>query len=97
MWRLIAHNPAGPATEDFDAEADALAAQQRVLARGFAVTLDPTAGGRLVPTGCTFCGKPRAAVRRLCAGPSGTGVAICDECVALASEIFAEEATAPGL
>ena len=38
---------------------------------------------------CSFCGKPQEKVRRLIAGPNG--VFICDECVALCSEIIAEE------
>lgn len=37
---------------------------------------------------CSFCGKSQDQVRRLIAGP---GVYICDECIALCSEIVAEE------
>ena len=37
---------------------------------------------------CSFCGKGRAAVRRLIAGPD---VFICDACVTLCSEIIATE------
>lgn len=40
------------------------------------------------PIICSFCGKPRAMVRRLIAGP---GVYVCDECVELCVEILVEE------
>ena len=47
---------------------------------------------------CSFCGKTQHEVRKLIAGP---GVYICDECVALTTDIMAEEggrtATPPGL
>jgi DNA-directed RNA polymerase subunit RPC12/RpoP len=38
---------------------------------------------------CSFCGKSQEQVRRLIAGPGG--VYICNECIALCNEIFAEE------
>ncbi len=38
---------------------------------------------------CSFCGKGQEEVHRLVAGPRG--VSICDECVALCNQIFAEE------
>jgi hypothetical protein len=38
---------------------------------------------------CSFCGKCRDQVRNMVAGPTWH-VAICDECVGLCSEIFAE-------
>ena len=38
---------------------------------------------------CSFCGKNQDQVRRLIAGPGG--VYICDECVALCTEIIVEE------
>ena len=38
---------------------------------------------------CSFCGKAQAQVKRLIAGPDR--VFICDECVALCSQIIAEE------
>ncbi|RIK43397.1 MAG: ATP-dependent Clp protease ATP-binding subunit ClpX [Chloroflexi bacterium] len=41
---------------------------------------------------CSFCGKTRSEVRRLIEGPGN--VYICDECVALAGEILAEEGLA---
>ena len=37
---------------------------------------------------CSFCGKAKADVGHLIAGPSAL---ICDECVVLCSEIIAEE------
>jgi excisionase family DNA binding protein len=37
---------------------------------------------------CSFCGKAQEDVRRLVAGPN---VYICDECVGLCNEIFAQE------
>jgi ATP-dependent Clp protease ATP-binding subunit ClpX len=42
---------------------------------------------------CSFCGKPQGEVR-LVAGPSE--VYICNLCVALCSEILAQEAGEPG-
>jgi ATP-dependent Clp protease ATP-binding subunit ClpX len=42
---------------------------------------------------CSFCGKPKSAVRKLISGP-GFGprrALICDECVDLCVEIIAEE------
>lgn len=38
--------------------------------------------------GCSFCGKSRAEVKKLIAGPS---VFICDECVVLSGEVLNEE------
>lgn len=42
---------------------------------------------------CSFCGKPKDAVRRLIAGPQG--VYICSECITLCNEIIAEEEHLP--
>ena len=42
---------------------------------------------------CSFCGKAQGQVKRLIAGPDR--VFICDECVALCSQIIAEESPAP--
>lgn len=39
---------------------------------------------------CSFCGKRGSEVDRIIAGPT-PAVAICSDCVALASEIVAEE------
>ena len=38
---------------------------------------------------CSFCGKSQQEVKKLIAGPS---VYICDECIALCSDIITEEA-----
>jgi ATP-dependent Clp protease ATP-binding subunit ClpX len=38
---------------------------------------------------CSFCNKPHDQVAKLVAGPNG--LHICDECVALCSDIIAEE------
>jgi hypothetical protein len=43
---------------------------------------------------CSFCGKPRAAVASIVAGPT-PAVAICNECVDLCAEIIAETAPPP--
>ncbi|MBR1984046.1 MAG: ATP-dependent Clp protease ATP-binding subunit ClpX, partial [Clostridia bacterium] len=37
---------------------------------------------------CSFCGKPKEAVNRLIAGPSG--VYICNECVDICREVMQE-------
>ena len=39
-------------------------------------------------TRCSFCGKDQSQVRKLVAGP---GVYICDECVALCSQLIASK------
>lgn len=39
---------------------------------------------------CSFCGKSGTAVGKIVAGPT-PAVAICNECVALCSQIMAEE------
>lgn len=41
---------------------------------------------------CSFCGREQDRQRRLIAGP---GVAICNECVGLCTEILQREGTAP--
>jgi hypothetical protein len=38
---------------------------------------------------CSFCGKPRAQVESIVAGPT-PDVAICNECIARCAEIIAE-------
>ena len=43
---------------------------------------------------CSFCGKPRAEVESIVAGPT-PAVAICNECVALCAEIIAEQNAPP--
>jgi len=42
---------------------------------------------------CSFCGKRQDQVKKLIAGPSR--VYICDECVALCSDIIANPPSAP--
>jgi ATP-dependent Clp protease ATP-binding subunit ClpX len=44
---------------------------------------------------CSFCAKPRSAVRKLICGPT-PAVAICDECVELCAQINAEDDAPPG-
>ncbi|MGH2929782.1 MAG: ClpX C4-type zinc finger protein [Solirubrobacteraceae bacterium] len=43
---------------------------------------------------CSFCDKPRTAVRSLVCGPT-PDVAICDECVELCGEIMHEQLAGP--
>jgi ATP-dependent Clp protease ATP-binding subunit ClpX len=43
---------------------------------------------------CSFCGKPRSRVGRMVCGPT-SDIAICNECVALVTEIMREEAGEP--
>ena len=43
--------------------------------------------GRLATARCSFCGKRQEQVRRLVAGP---GVYICDQCIALCTQIMNE-------
>jgi ClpX C4-type zinc finger len=95
MWQVRAHGPRGVTIEEFADEAAAKAAQQRYLDLGQAVTLDPDPhADRGWPVRvCSFCGKDQSGVARLCAGPRG--VAICNECVELVREIFAEAPPAP--
>ena len=40
---------------------------------------------------CSFCGRSQEQVRKLIAGPSGSGAFICDECVDICTEIIEEE------
>ncbi len=42
---------------------------------------------------CSFCNKRQDQVKKLIGGPNG--IYICDECVALCSEIIANPPTAP--
>jgi hypothetical protein len=44
---------------------------------------------------CSFCGKRGSEVARMVAGPT-PAVAICSECVALCSQIIAEDTPPPG-
>jgi ATP-dependent protease Clp ATPase subunit len=43
---------------------------------------------------CSFCGKPRTVVAHIVCGPT-PDVAICNECVALVTEIMDETDEAP--
>jgi hypothetical protein len=87
VWSVTVHHPGGNPDERF-------AARQRYLGQETPVTIDPTGAGLPRPRRCFFCGKKRGQVKRLCAGPAGAGVAICDECVALVGESFQGEAAA---
>ena len=40
---------------------------------------------------CSFCNKTQDQVRKMIAGPTGTGVFICDECIDICSDIIEEE------
>ena len=40
---------------------------------------------------CSFCGRPQEQVRKMIAGPSGSGVFICDECIDICADIVEEE------
>ena len=76
-------------------------AQQRFMDQGSPVAVDATPvdatpgasaarpPGRPSPYKCSFCGKSQQQVRRLIAGPHQ--VYICNECVALCSQIIGEE------
>ena len=88
-WKVRAHYPSGDVVEEFDTEDAAESARQRHLAQGVPVALaGPATAGATVPDRCSFCGKDRSRVSRLIAGPTGAAVAICDECVALCSQII---------
>jgi predicted DNA-binding transcriptional regulator AlpA len=52
----------------------------------------PISGSAQAPA-CSFCEKPRDAVKTLVAGPGS--IAICDECIMLAAEVSAGEAGPP--
>jgi hypothetical protein len=88
MWVVIAHQPTGNVAERFDDETAARRRVDKLLASDTPVTLDPVGDGLPLPRWCVFCGKPRDRVERLVAGPSGAGVAICGECVALCTQMF---------
>ncbi len=44
---------------------------------------------KLEGSSCSFCGKPQKDVKKLIAGPPG--LFICDQCVALCSDILAQQ------
>lgn len=94
MWTVRGQYPSGDVVETFATEEAAREAQRRHLEKRVPVaTLGPTQPEVMVPTRCSFCGKDRGQVGGMVAGPSGAGVAICDQCVALCSQILA---SAPG-
>ena len=65
----------------------------RMSWQGSSYTPD-TGGPESEPPRCSFCGKPRSAVAHMVCGPTAD-VAICDECIALAGEIVAEQSATP--
>jgi hypothetical protein len=88
-WVVRGQYPSGHVVEEFGTEQEAEAAKQRHLARRVPVAVaSPAPPGARVPTRCSFCGKDRSAVEGLVAGPTGAGVAICNRCVALCSELL---------
>jgi len=95
MWSVRGQYPSGDVVQTFATEAAAEAVRQRHLAKGVPVAtlgpLDPGMRG-MVPARCSFCGKERSRVSGLVAGPSGAGVAICDQCVALCADLLGESA-----
>jgi len=44
---------------------------------------------------CSFCGLPRSDTRRLIAGPGPNGPYICESCVRLCAEMFADQEQGP--
>ena len=40
---------------------------------------------------CSFCNKTQDQVRKMIAGPAGSGVYICDECIDICADIIEEE------
>jgi len=40
---------------------------------------------------CSFCGRTQDQVRKMIAGPAGSGVFICDECIDICADIVEEE------
>ncbi len=93
MWRLSIHHPDGGVDETYETLDEARAAADQYLQAGIAVTLAPSPRGLPTPHACSFCSKHRGTVAHFIAGPAGVGVAICNECVQLASEAFQEEAS----
>ena len=92
MVTVRGHSSSGDVVETFATQAEAHDTVRRLRARGMPVaTLDPAPPGTAAPSACSFCGKGRAQVGGLVAGPSGSGVAICDQCVALCGELLAEQ------
>lgn len=89
MFVVRGQYPTGDVVEEFRTSEEAEEAVARHRAQGIPVALkSPAPPGTVVPTRCSFCGKDRSAVGGLVAGPTGAGVAICDQCVALCADIL---------
>jgi hypothetical protein len=65
---------------------DAMNALREIQGRPTVPYREPDSSGIHEPPYCSFCGKGAKEVQKLIAGPN---VCICDECVALATEIMA--------
>jgi hypothetical protein len=66
----------------------------RMSWQGSTFTPDPDDRSDSGQLHCSFCGKPRSAVGHMVCGPT-PDIAICDECIALAAEIVAEQSASP--
>ena len=98
MFVVRGQYPSGHVVEQFGTEEEAEAARQRHLANGVPATMtSPLPPGQHVTTRCSFCGKDRGAVEGMVAGPTGAGVAICNECVALCGRVLDEARRRPHL
>ena len=87
-WVVRGQYPSGDVVEEFDTKEEAQVAQERHRQQGVPVAVLSPAPGASVPTRCSFCGKERHEVVRLVAGPTGSGVAICNQCITLCNEII---------
>jgi hypothetical protein len=88
-WTVRGQYPTGDVVEELATEPEAQAAIRRHQAQGVPVAVrSPAPPEATAPTRCSFCGKERAAVGGLVAGPPEANVAICDQCVALCAEIL---------
>ena len=88
-WVVRAHYASGDVVEEFETLADAQSGQERHRGKAQWISLaGPAPSGVTVPQRCSFCGKDRSRVGRLIAGPTDSGVAICDECVSLCNHII---------
>jgi len=87
-WVVRGQYPTGDVVEEFDNQEEAHVAQERHRRQGVPVAVLSPAPEASVPTHCSFCGKERHEVVRLIAGPTRSGVAICDQCITLCNEII---------